>query len=108
MKQLHELNLVKNHDLHIKLTEPQKRKIAENAQAAGLSLSDFVRHIALEEGYTMEQRIREIHEAILGQKNQSRQRCMTMPTKTYEQQTRLYGNGINPEEYNASGQDNYS
>jgi len=57
-----------NHDLHVKLTLPQKKKIAENAQAAGFnSVSDFVRHITLEEGYTMEQRIRELHEAILGQ-----------------------------------------
>ena len=69
-----------NHDLHVKLTLPQKKKIAENAQAAGFnSVSDFVRHITLEEGYTMEQRIRELHEAVVGQMNQAKQEYIHKP-----------------------------
>lgn len=107
MKQKHELNLVKNNDLHVKLSESQKKKIAENAQAAGLSLSDFVRHITLESGYTMEQRIREIHQAIISQKSQAGQKYIAMP-RTYEQQTQSDRYGTKSAEYDPSGQNNYS
>jgi hypothetical protein len=108
-KEAHELNLVKNNDLHVKLTDPQKKKIALNAEAAGFkSLSDFVRHVSLDAGFTMEQRVREIHEAILGQKKQARQRYAAMSTRIYEQDTQPYGYGASPQEYNTSGQNNYS
>lgn len=83
-KQPHELNLVKNHDLHVKLSESQKKKIAENSLAAGFkSLSDFVRHTAMEEGYTMGQRVREIHAAILGQKSQIKHQTTHRPYNPY-------------------------
>ena len=86
-----------NHDLHVKLTLPQKKKIAENAQAAGFnSVSDFVRHITLDEGYTMEQRIREIHEAILSQNNQAKQNAVYNP---HNQTNTLYNHVTKPQGY---------
>lgn len=89
-----------NHDLHVKLTLPQKKKIAENAQAAGFnSVSDFVRHITLEEGYTMEQRIREIHEAVLGQNNQAKQDAAYKPDNSHNQTKKLYNLAAKPHEY---------
>jgi len=89
-----------NHDLHVKLTLPQKKKIAENAQVAGFnSVSDFVRHITLEEGYTMEQRIREIHEAILGQNNQAKRESACGPSNLYKQNKILYNHVTEPHEY---------
>ena len=108
MVEPHQLNLVKNNDLHVKLSESQKKKIAENAETAGFkSLSDFVRHIALDEGYTMEQRIREIHQAIISQKSQAGQKYTAMP-RTYEQQTQSDRYEAKPVEYDPSGQNNYS
>jgi Arc/MetJ-type ribon-helix-helix transcriptional regulator len=72
----------KNHDLHVKLTKSQKEKITANAQAEGFSsISHYIRQIALERGWTMEQRIREIHSAIVGQKNDSRQKGRCKLTK---------------------------
>jgi len=89
-----------NHDLHVKLTLPQKKKIADNAQAAGFnSVSDFVRHITLEEGYTMEQRIREIHEAILGQINPAKQESVCGTSNLYKQNKISYNLAVKPHEY---------
>lgn len=100
MVEPHQLNLVKNNDLHVKLSESQKKKIVENAETAGFkSLSDFVRHIALDEGYTMEQRIQEIHEAILGQKNQAKQTHVHKQDASYGQHTVPDNYAAYPQEY---------
>lgn len=65
------MSMVKNHDLTIRVTKEERERIRNMAMAKGFpTVSAFIRDFALKNSITMEQRILEMHQAIVGARSE--------------------------------------
>ena len=65
--------MIKKRRMEFRVTQPEFEKIYAIAKAKGFTaLSDYLRYVAIDQDFVMQQRIQEIHEKLLGEQKPKR------------------------------------